>query len=191
MHGFVRDTSMELTMPTDDRAEGEYSLTEPESGPAGRGSASHVKRDAETVGESAGGFLGGTGGMAIGAIGGPVGLVVGGLAGAIGGWWAGRGIADAITDNDDAAYRREYERSALRPADRSYEDVRPAYVAGHLAGRNPEYAGQSFEEVESDLRCGWSTEIIRHCGEWPSVRRYAQAGFDRARGQPTSEVDAD
>ena len=174
-----------------DRAEGEYSLTEPESGPTGKGSAPHVKRDAATVGESAGGFVGATGGMAIGAIGGPVGLVLGGLAGALGGWWAGHEIADAITANDDNSYRRDFERSPDRPADRSYEDVRPAYVAGHLAGRNPDYDGQTFEQVESDLKCGWSTDIVRHCGEWPTVRRYARAGFDRARGREPSEVDTD
>jgi hypothetical protein len=178
-------------MSNNERAEGEYSLTEPESGPQGRGTPGHVNRDAETVGESAGGFLGATSGMAIGAVGGPVGLVVGGLAGALGGWWAGRGIADAITDTDDHAFRHDFETARDRPADRSYESVRPVYIVGHLAGRNPEYDGQSFEDIESDLRCGWNTDIVRHCGEWPSVRRYARTAFDRARGMPPSEVDAD
>ena len=174
-----------------DRAEGEYSLTEPESGPAGKGSSPRVERDAETVGESAGGFVGATGGMAIGAIAGPVGLVIGGLAGAVGGWWAGHGIANAITAEDDNSYRRDFEHSPNRPADRTYEDIRPAYLAGHLAGRNPDYAGHTFEQVESDLRCGWGTEIVSHCGEWPSVRRYARVAFDRARSGPPSEIDTD
>jgi hypothetical protein len=173
-------------MATHDRSEGDYSLTEPVSGPQGKGTPARVHRDADTVGESAGGFLGATGGMSLGAMGGPIGLVLGGLAGALGGWWAGRGIADAITSDDDRQFRRHFEESATRPANRSYEDVRPAYVAGHLAGRNPEYEGQSFDDVESDLRCGWGTDIVAHCGEWPSVRRYARAAFDRARG-----VDAD
>lgn len=178
-------------MSSSDRVEGEYSLTEPESGAPGRGTPERVNRDAETVGESAGGFLGATSGMAIGAVAGPVGLVIGGLAGAVGGWWAGRGIAGAITDDDDVAFRRDFESARDRPADRTYDSVRPAYIAGHLAGRNPDYAGQSFEDVESDLRCGWSTDVVRHCGEWPTVRRFARAGFDRARGMPASEVDAD
>lgn len=191
MHSPVANASTERTMDINDRAEGDYSLTEPESGPAGSGTHPRVKRDAETVGESAGGFLGAASGMALGAIGGPVGLVVGGLAGAVGGWWAGRGIADAITNDDDAAFRRHFESMEDRHADRSYNEVRPAYIAGHLAGRNPDYEGHSFEEIESDLRCGWNTEIVRHCGEWPSVRRYARAAFDRARGVPPSEVDGD
>jgi hypothetical protein len=169
-------------MSTNERTDGDYSLTEPESGAAGDGSRPRVKRDAETVGESAGGFLGATGGMAIGAVGGPVGLIVGGIAGAVGGWWAGRGIADAMTKDDDDAFRRHFNQ--VGPADRRFEDVRPAYVAGHLAGR-------SFEDLESDLKCGWGTEIVQHCGEWPGVRRYAQAAFDRARNGPPSEIDAD
>lgn len=164
-----------------ERNEGDFSLAEPVSGPAGKGTPGHVNRDTETVGESAGGFLGGAAGASIGAIGGPVGLVIGGLAGAVGGWWAGREIADALGKNDDDAFRRHFEHLPDRPVDRVYQDVRPAYVAGYLAGMNPEYAARSFDDVESDLRRGWTTDVVRHCGEWPSVRRYAEAGFERAR----------
>jgi hypothetical protein len=177
-------SAAEPKMSSDDRVQGEYSLTEPESGPAGRGTPARVNRDAKTVGESAGGVLGGSTGMAIGAIGGPVGLVLGGLAGAVGGWWAGKGVAAAITKDDDAAFRRDFESERDRLPDRSYDDVRPAYVAGHLAGRNPDYAGRSFEDIESDLQCGWTTEVIGQCGEWPVMRRYARVGFDRAREDP-------
>ena len=178
-------------MSKNDRVEGDFSLTEPESGPAGQGTPGRVNRDAKTLSESSLGFLGGASGASIGAVGGPVGLVVGAIAGAVGGWWAGKGIASKITKDDDAAFQRDFESSKNRPADRTYEEVRPAYVAGHLAGRNPDYGGRSFEDVESDLRCGWRTDIVRHCGEWPGVRRYAHAAFDRARGIPVSEVDAD
>src|SRR4051794_33327928 len=109
-------------MSTNERPEGDYSLTEPESAPAGEGASAHVKRDTKTVGESAGGILGASSGMAVGAIAGPVGLVVGGLAGALGGWWAGKGIANAVSNDDDAAYRRDFETRADRPADGRYED---------------------------------------------------------------------
>jgi hypothetical protein len=172
-----------------ERNEGDFSLTEPESAPPGQGSSGRVHRDSETVGESSGGVLGAAAGMSIGAMGGPVGLVLGGLAGAVGGWWAGRGIADAMTKNDDDALRRHFERLPDRPADRSYEDVRAAYVAGHLAGKNPEYARRSFDEVEPELRRGWGDDVVRQCGEWPSARRYAQAGFERARGATPPPTD--
>lgn len=173
-------------MPSNDRTDGEYSLTNPVSAPAGKGTPARIDRDSETVGKSAGGVVGASTGLAIGAIGGPLGAVLGGLAGAVGGWWAGREIADAITSDDDAAFRRDFESTPDRVADRSYDQIRPAYVAGHLAARNPEYAGRSFEDVESDLRCGWNDDVGQQCGEWPAVRRYARVAFDRARGESTN-----
>jgi len=176
-------------MSNNDRAEGEYSLTNPASASEGKGTPARVDRDSATVGESAGGFLGASTGLAIGAAAGPIGAVIGGLAGALGGWWAGRGIADAITSDDDAAFRRNFESTPDRLSDRSYDEIRPAYVAGYLAGRNPEYAGRSFETVESDLSRGWNADAARQWGEWPAVRRYARAAFDRARGAPVTEKD--
>lgn len=169
-------------MPNE-RVEGDFSLTEPESSPPGQETPARVKRDAETTGESSGAFLGGALGMSIGSLGGPVGLVIAGIAGAVGGWWAGREIADAMTKDDDDAFRRHFDTIPDRPADRSYEDVRPAYVAGHLAARNPDYAEQSFEVVEADLRSGWGSDVVRRSGEWTSARRYARAAFERARGE--------
>ena len=176
-------------MSTNDRADGEYSLTNPVSAPAGKGTPAHVDRDSETVGETAGGVVGASTGIAIGAIGGPLGAVIGGLAGALGGWWAGRGIADAITSDDEAAFRRDFESTPDRLADRSYDQIRPAYVTGHLAGRNPEYAGRSFEDVESDLRGGWTADVSQQCGEWQAMRRYARVAFDRARSTGTPRDD--
>jgi hypothetical protein len=158
-----------------------FDMTEPRSAPAGHATPENAKHDTENVAEASGGFLGAVGGMSVGALGGPVGLVVGGIAGAVGGWWAGKGIASALTEQDDAAFRTDYERSPSRLADRSYENVRPAYVAGHLAGRNPDYAGLEFEAVEDDLQCGWSDQLADQCGAWPSVRGYARTAFERAR----------
>ncbi len=164
------------------RNEHQLNMMRPESAPEGSATADAVKTDAENVGEGAGSFLGGVGGLAVGAAaGGPMGMVVGAIAGTIGGWWAGRGVADAFTSQDDAAYRAHYESSPDRIADRSYEQVAPAYVAGHLAGRNPDYVGRSFEQVEADLQCGWHGDVAKRCADWPAVRGYARSAFDRAR----------
>lgn len=165
----------------DESGNKEKSLTEPNSAPPGRGTPENVKSDAETVGEASGGFLGGVSGMALGVAAGPIGLVLGGIAGAVGGWWAGHGIADAITSKDDESFRAHYQTSSRPLADRTYEDVRAAYVAGHLAGRNPEYVGRSFDDVEADLRQGWTREVIKGTGEWHATRGYARAAFERAR----------
>lgn len=165
----------------DAREPHERSLTEPLSAQPGQATHENVRSDAETLGETSGGFLGAAGGMSLGAMAGPVGAVLGGIAGAIGGWWAGRGIADTITGEDEAFFRSDYDASAGRAPGGDFERVRPAYVAGHLAGRNPDYAGRSFEQVEGDLRCGWGDDVAARCGEWPAVRDSARAAFERAR----------
>jgi hypothetical protein len=163
-----------------------FSLTQPVSAPEGRATPENAKADAQTLGETSAGFLGAVGGMSLGAAAGPIGIILGGIAGAVGGWWAGRGLADALSANDDVYFRSHYEASPERLADRSYEDVRSAYVLGHLAGRNPDYAGRSFEDVEGDLQRGWSEDVSKQYGQWPAVRGYARAAFERARGVPSA-----
>jgi hypothetical protein len=175
--------------PRDSHETHERSLTEPTSAQPGRATHENVKADAETIGETSGGFLGAAGGLSLGAMAGPVGAVLGGIAGAIGGWWAGRGIADTITPDDEAFFRSHHGAAAgAAEGTRAFERVRPAYVAGHLAGRNPDYAGRSFEQVEGDLRCGWGDDVVERCGEWPEVRDSARAAFERARGGHTANA---
>ena len=127
------------------------------------------------------GRAGPCGGVSLGIIGGPVGAILGGLAGAVGGWWAGKGLADLVTQKDDTHFRNDYEAYSTRFADLRYEDVRPAYIVGHLAGRNPDYAGKSFEEVEPDLQRSWTADAVTRHTEWPAVRTYARRAFERAR----------
>ncbi len=137
---------------------------------------------ADHVGEAAGGISGVVAGAAIGSAIGPVGTVIGGIVGAMGGWWTGRAVSEAataITKDDDTFYRRQYESSPNRLADRGYEDVMPAYYLGHLASRNPDYRGRSFEAIEPDLRRGWTTD--RKYGSWEDFRGYANEGFSRGR----------
>jgi len=136
------------------------------------------------IGETVGGVSGIATGMALGSLGGPVGTIIGGIAGAIGGWWSGRAIAEAAhhyTDADDAAYRERYARSSEPPADRAFADVRPAYQLGHLAGRNPDYAGRDFADVEDDLRRGWTDEVRGAHGDWERVRPFARDAYERGR----------
>jgi hypothetical protein len=143
----------------------------------------------DEVGEAAGGISGVLAGAALGSLGGPLGTIIGGLAGAVSGWWAGRAISEAaskFTHDDDAAFRTQYESSSNRLADRSYDDVRPAYQLGHLAGRNPEYANRSFDEVETDLQRGWTGDVAARHGDWSSVRSYARDAYERGRGDVNS-----
>ena len=139
---------------------------------------------ADEIGEAVGGISGVLTGAALGSLGGPIGTIIGGIAGAVSGWWAGRAIAEAashVTTSDEEYYRTHYERSGARLADRSYEEVRPAYQLGHLAGRNPDYANRAFEEVEPELQRGWSNDVSARHGAWGQVRDYARHAFDRGR----------
>jgi hypothetical protein len=132
----------------------------------------------------AGGVVGAGAGLAMGIAGGPVGMVVGALAGAVGGWWATDRITEdmgAYDENEDQYFRKHYETPEYRLADRSYEDVRPAYAYGHLAARNPAYRDRSFGEVERDLEREWTAGLRERYGEWAGAWRYAQAGYDRGR----------
>ena len=157
------------------------------------------------VGEGVGGLSGIAAGAAIGSLGGPVGSVIGALAGAVGGWWSGRAISEAAaayTDDDDAHYRSHYKLTPSRSAETAigagaagtstpgagFEDVRPAYQLGHLAGRNPDYAGRSFDEVEGDLQRGWTSDVSTRHGDWNAVRHHARDAYDRGRGMGSTST---
>lgn len=118
---------------------------------------------------------------------GPVGTIVGALAGALGGWWAGEGVAKAaerIESREEARYREHYERLPGRPADRAYDNARHAYLLGHLARRNPEYTGKSFDAIEPELRRGWTQDLDSRYGDWAGMRGYVRAAYE---GEPISD----
>ena len=140
---------------------------------------SHV----DEAGEAVGGVGGVLAGAAIGSITGPVGAIIGGIAGAMGGWWSGRAVTEAaskVTKNDDEYYRGHYETSS-KLADRSYDDVAPAYHLGHVAAHNPDYANRNWNDVSSDLQRGWAGDHARKFGEWSPLSGYAHEGFTRGR----------
>jgi hypothetical protein len=141
---------------------------------------SHV----DEAGEAVGGIGGVLAGAAIGSAVGPIGTIIGGIAGAMGGWWSGRAVTEAassVSKNDDEYYRGHYESSPSRLADRSYDDVKPAYHIGQVAAHNPDYANRNWNDVSTDLQRGWSGDNTKKYGEWNSVSGYASEGFTRGR----------
>lgn len=139
-------------------------------GPAG-------EENPRAVSEGLGGLTGAAGGAGLGSLLGPVGIVVGGIAGAVGGWWAGRGLADAAGDFDDetdAHYRRLHEERQGTSAD--FDEARYYYRFGGLARRNPEYHGRSFDQVEPELRRHWQEENVGR--GWEDVRNFVHRGYE-------------
>jgi hypothetical protein len=140
-------------------------------GPAG-------DEDPVKVTEGLGGVTGGALGVGLGALLGPAGMIVGGLAGAAGGWWAGRGVAQAADDfgeETDEYYRSLHERQYADRGD--FEEARGFYRFGRLARRNPDYAGRDFEEVEPELRRGWREEGTGRFRTWDDVRPFVSTGY--------------
>ena len=141
---------------------------------------SHV----DEAGEAVGGIGGVLAGAAIGSAVGPIGTIIGGIAGAMGGWWSGRAVTEAassVSKNDDEYYRGHYESSSSKMADRSYDDVKPAYHIGHVAAQNPDYANKNWNDVSTDLKRGWTPENTKKYGDWNAVSGYAGEGFNRGR----------
>jgi hypothetical protein len=135
----------------------------------------------DEVGEATGGIAGVLLGAGIGTSAGPVGTLLGGIAGAIGGWWTGRAIAEAaekLSTDDEEQFRAHYESSNATIADRSYEDVRGAYVLGHIASHNPNFADREFAEVEPELARGWRKCANPPC-EWEQARAFVGEGYRR------------
>jgi hypothetical protein len=178
--------------------------------------AHHETTPDDVVGEATGGLAGAATGAALGSLGGPIGTIIGGIAGAVGGWWSGRAISEAAshyTEGDDSYYRSLYESrragGALRPdPDLDAEDrasdiasartegytgdflaYRPAYQLGHLAGMNPDYEARSFDDVEPDLRRGWTDDVSRRHGAWEEAREHARSAYERARQGAGAESD--
>ncbi len=146
----------------------------------------------DVVGESTGGLAGAATGAALGSLGGPLGTIIGGIAGAAGGWWTGRAVSEAASsfDNDDTYYRDQYSSrsgrglggtsSASSASSSNYDQARPAYQLGHVAGMNPDYAGRHFDDVEPHLRSGWESQgNTGH--KWDDVRDYARDAYGRGQ----------
>ena len=131
---------------------------------------------AEQAGEGVGGIGGTLGGAAIGSAFGPVGSIIGGIAGAVGGWWAGEKAGRALEDasKHEDYYREHYRTAGTRDVD--YDSARIGYGLGHVAGRNPDYRTRSFDDVEADLRRGWTDEER----DYDSMRPFVREGYERS-----------
>lgn len=97
-----------------------------------------------------------------------------------GGWWCQRSVADVLalfSVRDDTYYQAHFEHAFAGSDDVTYDDVRPAYVLGHLAGMDPDYLGLTWDEVAPDLEHSWT---LGAQSDWLAVRGFARAAFRRA-----------
>ena len=111
-----------------------------------------------------------------------MGSLIGGAARMLGGWWSDRSPGEAAQSfgSSEENSCRTHFNSRSSSSSRSFDEVRPLYQFGHLAGSNPDYQGKKFEDVESDLRNAWSGDNVTHYGDWDSVRDYISTGYGSA-----------
>ena len=85
--------------------------------------------------------------------------------------------AAGFTEDVDRLFRSHFQH-VNRLADRSYEQVGPAYQLGYAAALRS--APVAFEEVETELANGWLNVRTAH-GDWATVREMVRAGFESGR----------
>jgi hypothetical protein len=135
---------------------------------------------AEQAGEAVGGIGGALAGAGLGSAAGPIGTIIGGIAGAAGGWWAGEKAGRAVEDmGDHEPHYREHHNTLGSDVD--YDSARVGYGVGHIAGRNPDYRGRSFEEVEPELRAGWNESEY----DYDQMRPHVREGYERTSRHDT------
>ena len=107
--------------------------------------------------------------------------VLGGLAVAAGGWWAGKKLLEVVSSSnkeDETHYRTHYQSHPARSTV-TYPQARTYYVIGYTASRNPEYAGRSFDQVEPEIRRGFTGNRAQ---SYESMRDFCRVGYERGLG---------
>lgn len=87
-------------------------------------------------------------------------------------------------DQHDDYYRQHHgSRSTSSGSSSSlpYDNARPGYQLGHLAGSSADYDDRSFDDVETDLRTSYEGNRSTGHGSWDDVRDYARDGYQRGR----------
>jgi hypothetical protein len=115
---------------------------------------------------------------------------------ALGSWFSGSEAQQASRSFEERADRACREHFEVRvgstgdaqqgAASPSYDNARPAYQFGHVAGHNPEYRGKQFDEVEAELQRAWES-AAQGTGSagWSEMRDYVNYGYTtRVEGAP-------
>lgn len=140
------------------------------------------ERIGEQLGDVAGRAVGRGADMAAGMVGSMLGTAMDSL----GEWWSSPEAEQAARSFNESRERgcRDHFESAPSPGkQRPYDEVRPLYQFGHMAGQNPEYRGRDFPEIEPDLQRAWTADSSRRLGDWPEVRGYVGFGYSPESGE--------
>ncbi|MEX2572576.1 MAG: hypothetical protein WD737_14845 [Gemmatimonadota bacterium] len=108
----------------------------------------------------------------------PLSAILGAIAATVGGWWKQASAGDpSLPKPADEACRAHFATLSGIPTGVTFERARPGYALGFLAGQNPDYRGRPFDEVEGDLRTGFSSDTPE---EYEALREFVRFGYGRA-----------
>jgi hypothetical protein len=106
--------------------------------------------------------------------------VLAGVAVVAGGYWASKKLfaaASELSEHDEQDCRTFYDTHPMRSAGVPYSQARTVYVLGYVAGRNPDYSGRGYDEVEPHLRSGYTG---RGTGSYDALRDFGRRGYERS-----------
>ena len=145
---------------------------------------------AHPIGTGVGATAGAVAGATVGAIGGPVGMVVGGAIGAVAGGLGGKAAGEAVNPTAEAEYwRSNYSNEPYHNKSFGYEDYAPAYQLGYQ--NRSQYAGQSFDQVESNLASDWEQSKGQSKLAWSDAKQATRAAWHRAERAMPGDADGD
>jgi hypothetical protein len=143
---------------------------------------------AHPVGTGVGAAGGAVTGAALGAaVGGPVGAVVGAAIGGVAGGLAGKGVAEGINPTEEDAYWRNNYSKRPYAANRSFDDLEPAYKYGYTSAGTGTYAGRKFNDAEGDLQHGWEQAKGKSGLAWSDAKYATKDAWNRVAGRTEND----
>jgi hypothetical protein len=142
----------------------------------------------EKLGEQLGAAAGNTLGRGADIATNVVGTFIGSALSNLGEWWStpdATRAAGSFDQDRDRSCREHFESQGMS-GNRDYDQVRPLYQFGHVAGQNPDYRGRDFDDVEPDLRGAYEQGAREKSADWPEVRGFV--GFGYAQDNPSQEL---
>ncbi len=145
---------------------------------------------AHPIGTGVGAVGGATAGAAVGgAVGGPVGAMVGAAVGGVAGGLAGKGVAETVNPTDEEAYWREAHASRPYAANRTYDELAPAYRYGWES--RVRHADRNWNDVEGDLGHGWEKAKGNSRLAWNEAKEATRDAWHRIERALPGDADRD
>jgi hypothetical protein len=110
---------------------------------------------------------------------------VGALALAGGAYWASRKLSETVSElseEEERECRTLYESHPARGTV-PYDHARTVYVVGYVAARSPDYSDRAYDDVEPQLRTGFTGS---RAGSYDSLRDFGRRGYERGSSRRSS-----